>query len=445
MTRARILLIEDDPTLLAFLGEVCRGMGMVVSEAARGDEALARLGSESFDIVLSDLKLPGVDGIQVLKRVKEQSPHTQVILMTAFATVDLAVEAMKAGACEFLQKPFTTELVEATLGSARQRLELQHEIAALSRNIDQPPIIGLETGLRAVGELIDKVAASDANVVIYGESGVGKEMVAREIHKRSARAARRLVALHIAAIPDTLVEAELFGHARGAFTGAVTQRVGLLELADGGTLFLDEIGDLSEFIQVKLLRFLQERSFRRLGGNEEIEVDVRVISATHRNLADEVAAGRFREDLYYRLNVVPIAIPPLRERKQDIPALVEHFLARGRTRGRRVSPGVLAAYQAYDWPGNVRELENVVARAAALSSGDVLDQPYLDLPAPPTAEPAPALAEGAYSLTDHLADVEKRAIMLALEEAQGVKTRAAQKLGIKRTTLLEKMSKYGIR
>jgi two-component system response regulator PilR (NtrC family) len=446
--KARTLIVEDDQTIRAFLLEVCRGLGLPVVASERGDEAIARLQAESWDLVLSDIRLPGAGGIDVLRAARQRVPPPQVILMTAFATIDMAVEAMKAGACDFLQKPFTSELVESAIRSAIERIELRKDLAALSREMPSSLMVGDAPPLRKIREIIARVAPGDASVLIHGESGVGKELVARQIHALSSRSSRRLVSVHIPSIPSTLVEAELFGHTRGAFTGATKDRIGLLSLSDGGTLFLDEIGDLDGAVQAKLLRFLQERSFRRIGGNEEIEVDVRVICATHRDLQKEVRDGRFREDLFYRLNVVPIHVPPLRERGEDVVPLVEHFIAKYAARMRspvkRVSPLVLDAYRSYSWPGNVRELENVVCRALALESGEVLEVAHLDTGGAASGSVGERVARGGFSLPDHLAEVEADAIRHALELESGVKSRAAERLGIKRTTLIEKMQKLGI-
>ena len=380
MAGLKTLIVEDDPTVRAFMKEVCAGLGHDVSAVARGDEAAVRIEKERFHLVITDVRLPGRSGIEILKLARAKHRATQVVLMTAFPTVEMAVDAMKEGAVDFLQKPFTADIAECVIRGALEKIELKKEIEALSRELPVDRMIGIDTGLRDVNVLIDRVAVGDASVLIRGESGSGKELVAREIHRRSARAAKRLVTLHLPSIPDTLVEAELFGHDKGAFTGALKERTGLLELADGGTIFLDEIGDLSPTTQAKLLRFLQERKFRRVGSNEEIDVNVRVICATHRDLGADVAANRFREDLFYRLNVVPIRVPALRERKTDIPELVEYFISKYASRlgstVRRAAPSVLEAYTGYSWPGNVRELENVVSRALALTQGDELKLVY---------------------------------------------------------------------
>lgn len=446
MTRsAKLLIVDDDPTLLSFLQKLATGLGHRVDTASRGDNALKKLERGPYDIVMTDVKLPGATGIDILREAKRTNDECQVVLMTAFATIDLAVEAMKHGASDFLQKPFAAELAEASLARVAERSEMRAEIEYLKRARKPPPIIGWDGGLAEVREAVDRIARSPASVVIYGESGSGKELIAREIHARSLRSAKRMVTLHVPAIPETLIESELFGHEKGAFTGATAKRTGLLELADGGSLFLDEIGDLAEAAQVKLLRFLQERTFRRLGGNDEIEVDVRIIAATHRNLRELSQTGRFREDLFFRLEVVPIHVPPLRDRKSDIPAIVDHFVEKfGKEMGspiRTVSSEVMAIYGAYDWPGNVRELENVIARAIALTQGESLVRSFLD---EQVAVPVNGGQLEELPLPEYVERIEKDAIVRALRLENGVKSRAARRLGIKRTTLVEKIARYGI-
>ncbi len=446
--RMRVLVVEDDPTLRSFLIEALRDLGLAPNAASDGRAGLAAVEKHSFDLVLCDIKLPGPSGLEVLKAARERSPSTQVVLMTAYATVELAVEAMKAGALEFLQKPFTADVVRAVVRRCADRLDMERDIQALEH--DRPPVrlVGGENGLRSVRDLVERVSRGDAGVLVFGESGVGKELVAREIHRLSHRAERRFVPLHIPAMPDAMVEAELFGHEKGSFTGAMRDRAGLVEIADGGTLFLDEIGDLAPAVQSKLLRFLQERTYRRIGSNEEQEVDVRVICATNKDLSKEVAEGRFREDLFYRLNVVPIRVPPLREHLEDLPDLVDHFirLYAGRMRATvtSVAPGVMETFRRYRWPGNVRELENIIARALALETGTVLERAYVDEGSVAAEGPRALIARGGFSLSEHVEALEREAIRYALELEEGVKARAAARLGIKRTTLVEKMKRYGL-
>ncbi len=444
----RLLIVEDDPTLRAFLSAAAREQGLDARVASRGDEAIRLLAEHDFDLVLSDVKLPGADGLAVLRAARARSAETQVVLMTAYATIDLAVEAMKEGAREFLQKPFTTETVEALWKAVKAQVDLRRDVDALQRSVEAPELFGEDGGLREVMSVVRRVAPGDASVLITGESGVGKELVARALHQFSGRPAARLVSLHIPSIPETLIEAELFGYVRGAFTGAHKSRAGLIELADGGTLFLDEIGDLAASAQSKLLRVLQERRFRRVGSNDETTVTIRVVAATNRDLAADIQTGRFREDLYYRLNVVPLFVPPLRDRPDDIPGLVEHFIRRHalrlRSPVRRVAPRVMELYKQYGWPGNVRELENVVCRAMSLASGEELTESYLEIGATAARGLAAAVSQPGFSLPEYLAQQEQEAIRTALKLEQGVRSRAAERLGLARTTLLEKMTKHGI-
>jgi DNA-binding NtrC family response regulator len=442
------LIVEDDPTMQAFLREVAAGLGVRAEIAANGREAIEKIGARRFDLILSDVRLPGASGIEILKAARAVDAKVEVVLITAYATVELAIEALRAGADDFLQKPFAAEMIEAVFKRAAERRELRRDSVALKRMPCAQRLVGRERGLREVVRIIEKVAGGEANVLIQGESGVGKELVAREIHRLSPRADRRLVALHVPAVPETLIEAELFGHVKGAFTGAIQERVGLLELADAGTLFLDEVGDLGPAVQSKLLRFLQERTYRRIGSNAESKVDVRIICATNRDLAEEVRAGRFREDLFYRLNVVPIRVPPLRERREDIPELVEHVIAtRARSMNstiRTVAPLVMDQFRAYPWPGNVRELENVVCRALALESGEVLERSHLENAPLAAGGIEASMEQDGFSLPEHLAAIERRAIERALELSSGRQAAAAARLGLKRTTLVEKISRLGI-
>jgi len=446
--RMKVLIAEDDPTLRSFLEEVMKSNGATAASFGDGISAMKKLESDSFDLFFCDVRLPGAGGLDVLKFAREKSPGTRIVMMTAFATIDIAVDAMKTGAFDFLQKPFTAEIVENILKKAEERIELEKDIQALKRNIPVRRLVGTDKGMKNVIELIDKVARGDAGVLILGESGVGKELVALEIHARSNRAVYRFVPVNISSIPDTMVEAELFGHEKGAFTGALKERTGLLELADGGTLFLDEVGDLSNAMQTKLLRFLQERKFRRIGSNEERDVDVRVIGATNKDLQKEVNEGRFREDLFYRLNVVPINVPPLRDRVEDIPDLVEYFIsiyaAKMKAKVRSVSPQVMDEYSSYRWPGNVRELENVISRALALETGSILEKSYLDLQLTSNRGYRAKIMEGGFCISDYIFEIEKDSIQYALELENGVKVRAAERLGLKRTTLIEKMKRLGM-
>ncbi len=371
-----------------------------VDEATDGEEAVRKLGVARYHLVLTDLKLPKRDGFAVLRAAKEALPQLPVIIMTAFGTIDLAVRAMREGAYHFIAKPFDSDhlLLEVERAIAQFQLVVENLVLkeGLADKLGAPTIVGNSAKLQEVSALIQKVAGSGATVLLLGESGTGKELFARGLHHNSPRRARAFVAINCAAIPDNLLESELFGHERGAFTGAVGAKPGKFELADGGTLFLDEVSELSASVQAKLLRVLQERTFERVGGTRSIEVDVRIVAASNIDLAKAIQDRRFREDLYFRLNVFPVSIPPLRERPEDIPALVEHFIAKYAGRMRRhvrgISKDALQALMRYRWPGNVRELENFVERAIILASGDLLrpaDFP-LEVGAPGSAgEPRP--------------------------------------------------------
>jgi two-component system response regulator HydG len=461
---ARILIIDDNETMREGLGATVRRMGHEAVLASSGAVGLAHFtaggGRTAIDFVITDLKMDGTGGLEVVKAVRDRDPDCPVMIVTAFGTVETAVEAMRLGAFDFLQKPFAPEVVRLKVARAlelreeRRALErISAENAALRADAAAPyqfdEIVGETPAMRAVFQAIEKVAPTDASVYLHGESGTGKELVARAIHARSKRATGPFVKVNCGALTETLLESELFGHEKGAFTGAVKRKLGRFELADKGTIFLDEIGDITPGLQLKLLRVLQERDFERVGGEETIKVDVRVLSATHRDLKAEVAAGRFREDLFYRLHVVPCFVPPLRERKEDIPRLAAHFIAK---LGPRTNPAVrglseaaLARFGTYNWPGNVRELENVIEQALVFAEGDTIDVPAL----PPVVrgglpDNALALPGGEMSLPDLLEDLERQLIQRAYDKSGGVKTETARLLGIKTSALYYKLEKYGI-
>ena len=462
---ARILIIDDNETMREGLGATVRRMGHEALLAASGDEGLRHFaaGRGGIDFVITDLKMEGKGGLEVLKTVAERDPDCPVMIATAFGTVETAVEAMRTGAYDFIQKPFAPEIVRLKVSRAlelraerraRERAEAENaalrDDAARAYRFDE--IVGETPPMRAVFQLIEKVAPTDASVYIHGESGTGKELVARAIHARSKRASGPFVKVNCGALTETLLESELFGHEKGAFTGAIKRKLGRFELADKGTLFLDEIGDVTPALQLKLLRVLQERDFERVGGEETIKVDVRVLSATHREISAEVAAGRFREDLFYRLHVVPCEVPPLRERKDDIPRLVAHFIAKlGPRTNAAIDPrngitdGALARLGLYAWPGNVRELENVIEQALVFAEGTAIDVGAL-----PAAvrgglpENALALPGGEMSLPALLEDLERQLIQRAYDKSGGVKTETARLLGIKTSALYYKLEKYSI-
>ncbi|HEX3695184.1 MAG TPA: sigma-54 dependent transcriptional regulator [Polyangia bacterium] len=457
---ARILIVDDNETMREGLAATVRRMGHEATVAASGADGLAQFRRRGADFVITDLKMEGTGGIEVVKGVREQDPTCPVMVVTAFGTVETAVEVMRLGAFDFLQKPFAPEVVRLKveraleLGKERHARErAEAESAALRADAAAPygfaEIVGETPAIRAVFQVIEKVGPTDASVYIHGESGTGKELVARAIHNRSRRAEGPFVKVNCGALTETLLESELFGHEKGSFTGAIKRKLGRFELADKGTLFLDEIGDVTPGLQLKLLRVLQEREFERVGGEETIRVDVRVISATHRDIKAEVAAGRFREDLFYRLHVVPCPVPPLRERKEDIPRLVAHFIDK---LGKRTNPGVtgiddaaLARLCLYNWPGNVRELENVIEQALVFAEGSKIN--VASLPGQlrgGSVEGTLAVPSGEMTLPEILEDLERQLIQKAYDKSGGVKTETARLLGIKTSALYYKLEKYGI-
>lgn len=444
-----VLVAEDNESFRKVLREALLRDGFEVEEAHDGLEALDMLARRHYDLLVSDVKMPGASGLELLKSARQADPDTVVILMTAYGTVDMAVEAMKAGALDFLSKPFSVEEFMLTVARAAERNRLLRENQSLRQNLslhyDAAGIVWKSRGMADVMELVRKVSQSTSTVLITGESGTGKELIAHAVHAQSPRSARSLVKVSIPVLSEGVLESELFGHEKGSFTGALTRKPGRFELADGGTIFLDEIGDLTPAVQVKLLRVLQEREFERVGGTVPLKVDVRLIAATRHNLRDLVRSGGFREDLYFRLNVVNIVVLPLRDRLDDIPPLVDHFLAKygsvSRTQARTVSPEAMELLQAYSWPGNVRELENVIQRALVLAEGESINPS--DLPADVTGEmPAggPAVPGGRLAGEE----AEKAGILEALKQEKGNRSRAAARLGLRRTTFLYKMKKHGL-
>lgn len=450
-------MVEDKESMRRMLKETLEGAGYLVAEASDGQEAIKMLSTSRYDLVLTDLKLPKKDGVAVLKAANDVDPQCPVILMTAYGTIRTAVEAMKEGAYDYVEKD--VELVDRLLvlierALERQRLFVENLVLReeVSKRLGFPKIVGVSRKMQDASSLIQKVAASSATVLLLGESGTGKELFARAIHQMSGRRGKPFIAINCAAIPETLLESELFGHEKGAFTGAISLKLGKFELADGSSLFLDEIGDLSPAVQAKLLRVLQDGTFERVGGTKTIRVDVRIIAATNTDLSRAVRERRFREDLYFRLNVFPIPIPPLREHPEDIPALVEHFLAKFSAEMRkdikRVNPKVLQALMEYHWPGNVRELENFVERAVILCQGPELQLEHFPLGFQRELGPG----ELGISLHGSLHEVSARASQLAeriliqrtLEDTQGNKARAADVLHVSYKTLLSKIKEYGI-
>jgi DNA-binding NtrC family response regulator len=456
----RILVVEDRANLREMLRRTLEAEGYGVEEAADGGSALEALGRRRFLAILTDLKLPGADGHAVLEAARGADPTVPVILMTAYGTVEDAVAAMKAGAYDFLPKPVDTDHLLLLLDRAIERRRLVHENLLLREEaadrLGLPRIVGEDPAMVTVGKQIQKVAPADTTVLLLGESGTGKELFARALHGLSPRKERPFVALNCAAIPEALLENELFGHEKGAYTGAGAAKIGRMELADRGTLFLDEIGELAPALQAKLLRVLQEKAFERVGGTRTIEVDLRVVAATNRDLAADVKQGRFREDLFYRLSVFPITVPPLRERPADLPALVEHILRRlARELGReglRVSDQALAELAAHRWPGNIRELENALERAAIVTDDAQIGPEHLQL-GPSGGEEADLKAfRRLVALEGTLPQAAARAARLAerliigdaLADSEGNKRRAAEVLGVSYKTLLTKIKELGM-
>jgi DNA-binding NtrC family response regulator len=452
----RLLIVEDKESLALMLRETVAAEGLDADIAANGNDAVNRLAAGArYFAVLTDLRLPGADGIAVLRQAKESDPDCPVIVMTAFGTIENAVEAMKLGAFDFVQKPIDVDYLLLLLRRCREMRELQHENLLLKDEFQQryrlPAIIGDSLRIVEVSNAIQRVAPTDSTVLLQGESGTGKELFARAIHQLSPRRDRAFVAINCAAIPDTLIENELFGHEKGAFTGATARQLGKFELADSGTIFLDEIADLGLAVQAKILRVLQERRFERIGGTASIDVDVRVICATNRNVADEVREGRFRDDLYFRINVFPVTVPPLRARREDIDALTDFFLQRlGRELKKpslRIADAARAALRAYAWPGNIRELENTLERAAILCDRNTIEPRDLAIAA---ATRDDAVAE-AFDLSGTLDEataratraVERLKIIDALRRTSS-RNEAAELLGIAPRTLTAKMKEHGL-
>ena len=460
---SRILVVDDNETMRSGVALVVERMEHDAVTAASGAEALNSFGGGEIDLVVTDYRMDEMDGLQLLEAVRKQHPETDVMIITAHGTIEIAVEAMQHGAADFITKPFPPEAlrfkIERVLthrAERRERQRLDDENRYLREEIGDRygEIIGESQRIQEVLATVDKVSATDSSVLIYGESGTGKELVARAVHNRGSRSAGPFVRVNCGSMPRELVESELFGHEKGAFTGAVRQKKGKFELAERGTIFLDEIGDIPAETQVNLLRVLQEKEFDRVGGERTLEADVRVVAATNRPLKQMMESGEFREDLYYRLDVIPLELPPLRERLDDIPLLVEHFLdKKSREMNlplRRLTPEAIVALQAYHWPGNVRELENIIERTIVLVDADTIDAADLPLAVGEGAESRPAdvvTADGhddGLALNDRLERLEKELITKAMRDADGVKTQAADILGIKPSALYYKLDKYGV-
>jgi DNA-binding NtrC family response regulator len=454
--KEKILIVDDDEGVRQVLSQSLSDAGYRVSSAESGEKAVSAAREETFDLVILDMVLPRVDGMEVLKEITALRPEMPVVMITGYASVETAIKAMKMGAVDYIVKPFRMEEVELVVGKALERSHLKRENVYLRRQLETTygvhNIIGQSSVMRRIYALIEQVASSRSTVLITGASGTGKELVARALHFNGDRRNRPFVSVNCGGIPDTLLEDELFGHVKGAFTDAVADRPGRFEAADTGTLFLDEIGNMSMSLQIKLLRVLQEREFLPLGGSKKIQVDVRIIAATNMDLKKMMEEGKFREDLYYRLNVIHIQLPSLRERREDVPPLIQHFLNKYcrdmNVPAKRFTPEAMKALMDFSWPGNVRQLENVIERAVALSFGkldlgpedlprDILDEGLVEMP-------ILHVGGDGFSLDEVLANYEQRMLYQALDHSGWVKTRAAELLKIKRTTLIEKMKRLGI-
>ena len=456
MPDTRVLVVDDERSMRELLSITLRQAGYEVTVAEGGDAAIERLRRERFDLIVTDLRMQGTDGMAVLRAAREHASDTVVVVMTAYASTETAVEAMQLGAYDYVTKPFKLDEIRVTLANALERKRLKEENRALRRQLGKTGpfdgFLGRSSSMVAIFETIRKIADSASTVMITGESGTGKELVARAIHGASGRRGRPFVSVNCGAVPDTLMEAELFGHVKGAFTGAVTSNEGLFASANGGTLFLDEITEIAPSLQVKLLRTVQERQVRRIGDVRDVAIDVRLVAASNRDLARAVTEGVLREDLFYRLNVIPIQLPPLRDRRDDIPLLVAHFIekiaAAQAKPVRGVAPDAMTLLEAHHWPGNIRELENVIERAMVLGSGVVIDVEALP---PDLRHPAAAgdlsidfPADG-LDLEATLSRIEQRYIELALARTSGVQTQAAELLKVSFRQFRYKLRKHSLR
>jgi two-component system nitrogen regulation response regulator NtrX len=446
--RGRILIVDDERNVRSSLSSVLEDEGYSVATLDSGEAAIETLQRDAFDVVLLDIWLPGIDGIEVLERIRPDLDHTEVIMISGHGSIDAAVKATKLGAFDFIEKPLSLDRVLLVVGNAVRRRALERENVRLRAEVSHAvDIVGESDEIAAVRSMVDRVAPSNGRVLIWGENGTGKELVARRIHALSNRHDAAFVEVNCAAIPEDLIESELFGHVKGSFTGAVADKLGKFDLADGGTLFLDEVGDMSMKTQAKVLRVLEEQRFEPVGSNQTREVDVRVIAATNKDLEEEIRAGHFREDLYYRLNVIPLRVPPLRARREDIPLLADRFLddyaAEYGQQPQRFSPDALALLVSYRWPGNVRELRNLCERLAIIASADVIQADEVESMVDASLTTSTALEQD-MSLREAREIFERRLIMSKLREFGGNVRRAAEALDIERSNLYRKLKAYGI-
>jgi len=450
--KSKILVIEDEKNMREILKILLEGEGYEVSTATDGVEGLGWINREIFDLIITDIKMPGLDGFQVLKKAQELSPETLVIMITAFGTTESAIESMKLGAYDYLHKPFKIDEIRLVVKNALEKRKLRGEVSILRDKIRTTYELGnifyKSPKMQELLRLLPKIANSNSNVLITGESGTGKDFAATAIHNLSPRGERNLVAINCASFPEGLLESELFGHMKGAFTGAVYNKQGLFEIANGGTLFLDEIVEMPVNLQAKLLRVLQNGTFRRVGGTTDVTVDVRIVAATNKSPLEEVSAGRFREDLYYRLNVVPLHIPPLRERTEDIPLLVDHFIKKFSSTPRRLSPDAMKLLIHYPWKGNVRELENIIERVLLLTDAEEITPPDVPLEINTTDwenNVLPKMEKNGIDLDAIVEGIEKKYLLEALQLTNGAKTEAAKMLNLSFRSFRHRLQKYGIK
>lgn len=451
MYRGKILVVEDEKSMREVLKILLEGENYEVLTASDGLEGLSYITKDIFDLVISDIKMPRVDGFELMKKTKEISPSTLVIMITAFGTTEAAIEAMKLGAYDYIYKPFKIDEIRLIVKKAIEKKRLSEEVSLLREKVQisyrLENIIGQSPKMQELFKLIPRIAHSNSNALIIGESGSGKELFAAALHNLSHRKENNFVTINCATFPEGLLESELFGHMKGSFTGALYNKQGLFEIADGGSIFLDEIGEMPINLQAKLLRVLENGIFRRVGGTTDIKVDVRIISATNKDLKGEIASGRFREDLYYRLNVVPINIPPLRERKEDIPLLVEHFLRKTSDDQKRIIPEAMKLLMDYSWKGNVRELENIIERTVLFTDKEEITP--VDLPSEITeyksgVKEIPELPEEGIDIDNIIGNIEKNYLLKALEKTGGVKTEAAKLLNLSFRSFRHRLYKYNI-
>ncbi len=446
--KGRILVVDDEKSMREILQIFLKNEGYCVNVASNGEEAIDAVKKDIFDLVITDMKMPKVGGLELLKNVKQITPGTVVVIVTAFGSTESAVEAMKHGAYDFIQKPFQMDDIRLVVKNALEKQKLQKDVSILKEQLKAPSlenIIGSSQSMQNMFSVVTKSAESSASVLITGESGTGKELVANAIHNLSPRKENHFVALNCAAIPEGLLESELFGYMRGAFTGANSNKQGLFELANDGTLFLDEIGEMPIVLQAKLLRVIESGTFRRVGGISDIKVDVRIVSATNREVEHLIESGQFREDLYFRLNVLSVKIPSLRERNEDIPILVSHFLEKFAGDKMRFTEDAIKVMKNYRWKGNVRELENIIERVVLLCDGDVIDVENLpEELRKSSSEEKVAVPSGGMDMEKLMEDTEKAYLLKALEKSNGVKTEAAKLLNLTFRSFRHKLKKYGI-